>query len=50
MRGRPAINANLGEEELNLIQWVKQHVKMDENAGDIEEIIDKRLDGKYEMG
>eukprot|EP00253_Pinus_taeda_P021223 PITA_21223 len=48
--GRSPINANLGEEELNLIQWVERYVKMDENASAIEEIIDKRLDGKYEMG
>lgn len=48
--GRPPINANLGDEELNLIQWVTPYVKMGENCSDIEAIIDKKLDGNYDMG
>eukprot|EP00253_Pinus_taeda_P026439 PITA_26439 len=48
--GRQPINANLSEEELNLIQWVAPYVKMDGNASEIEVIIDKRLDGNYHIG
>jgi len=44
--GRPPINANLSEEEVNLIEWVTPYVKI----SDIEAIIDKRLDGNYCMG
>lgn len=48
--GRPPINVNLGDEEINLIQWVTPYVKMDENLGDnIEVIIDKGLDGNYDI-
>lgn len=49
--GRQPINANLNEEEVNLIQWVTPYVKMDGDAShEIEVIIDQRLDGNYEMG
>ena len=76
--GRPPINANLPEEEINIIQWVTNlnhlkyateffilklppfnyiwadlqvtpYVKMDENSGQIVEIIDKRLGLNYDM-
>jgi serine/threonine protein kinase len=48
--GRPPINTNLGEEEVNLIQWVTQYVKMDDYSSEnIEVIVDKRLDGNYDL-
>jgi len=45
--GRPPINANLAEEEPNLIEWVTLYV--DENHDEIAVIIDKRLGGNYDM-
>jgi serine/threonine protein kinase len=47
--GRPPINVNLREEELNLVQWVTPYAKMDVNASKIEEIIDKRMAGNYDI-
>jgi hypothetical protein len=47
--GRPPINASLPEEQLNIVQWVTPYVEMDENGGEIAEIIDKRLGGNYDI-
>lgn len=46
--GRPPINPNLPEDEINLIQWVKPHVE-NESAEEIAEVIDGRLGGNYDM-
>lgn len=54
--GRPPIIANLSEERLNIVQWVTPYVyvEMDENpgksiSGEIEEIVDKRMRGNYDI-
>eukprot|EP00253_Pinus_taeda_P010391 PITA_10391 len=46
--GRPPIDINLPEEELNIIRWVTPHLlETDENGGKIIDVIDKRLCGDY---
>eukprot|EP00253_Pinus_taeda_P010018 PITA_10018 len=47
--GRSPINAHLTDDELNLVQWVRSYVERNENPGEIEEIVDKRLSGNYCM-
>eukprot|EP00253_Pinus_taeda_P013508 PITA_13508 len=46
--GKPPINVQLSEEERNLIQWVTTYV-VDENPPEIAAIIDKKLEGSYDM-
>lgn len=46
--GRPPINPNLPEDEINLIQWVKPYVE-NGSAEEIAEVIDGRLGGNYDM-
>eukprot|EP00253_Pinus_taeda_P028796 PITA_28796 len=46
--GRPPIDTNLPEEELNIVRWVTPHLlETDENGGKIIDVIDKRLCGDY---
>eukprot|EP00253_Pinus_taeda_P032856 PITA_32856 len=48
--GRPPIDTNLPEDELNIIRWVTPHLlETDENGGKIIDVIDKRLCGDYCM-
>lgn len=47
--GRQPIDVNLPAEEVNLIRWVAPYVEMNENAGKIAEIVDKRLGNNYDM-
>lgn len=46
--GRPPINPNLPEEEINLVQWVKPYVE-NGSAEEIAEVIDGRLGSNYDM-
>jgi len=48
--GRRPIDVKLPVDEVNIIRWVTQYVvEMDENGGIIAEIIDKRLEGSYDL-
>jgi len=48
--GRQPIDVKLPVDEVNIIRWVTQYVvEMDENGGRIAEIIDKRLEGSYDL-
>jgi len=48
--GRPPIDVNRPEHELNIIRWVTLYLmETDENGGIITEIIDQRLRGNYEI-
>jgi len=48
--GRPPIDLKLAEEKINIVRWVTPYLlEMDENGGEIIEIIDKRLCGGYDI-
>jgi len=47
--GRKPIDNTLPEEEIILLEWVKDYVGINENPGKIVEIIDKKMDGNYDM-
>eukprot|EP01018_Ginkgo_biloba_P020940 Gb_03334 [translate_table: standard] len=47
--GRKPVDVELCEEKLNLIQWVVPYVEVDENSGELAEIVDKRLPLGYDM-
>lgn len=47
--GRQPVDLNLPADEVNLVKWVTPYVEMKEYQGKMEEIIDKRLDGNYDM-
>lgn len=47
--GRPPIDAKLSVDKLNIIRWATPFVEMDAIPGKIEEIIDRRLGGNYNI-
>jgi serine/threonine protein kinase len=47
--GRKPIDERKPNEEINLLQWVRNYVGIKENPGKIVEIIDKKMDGNYGM-
>jgi serine/threonine protein kinase len=47
--GRKPVDRTLPEEEELLLEWVKDYVGIKENPGKIVEIIDKKMDGNYNM-
>jgi len=47
--GRKPINRTLPEEEKSLPEWVRNYVGIKENPVKIVEIIDKKMDGNYNM-
>lgn len=47
--GRQPIDAKLSLEKLNIIRWVTPFVEMDSTHGKMEEIVDKRLSGNYDI-
>eukprot|EP00253_Pinus_taeda_P009211 PITA_09211 len=46
--GRPPIDLKLAEEDVNIIRWATPYI-LDGDVAKIREIIDKRLDGSYDM-
>lgn len=46
--GRPPIDLKLREEDVNIIRWATPYI-LDDDVGKIREIIDKRLDGRFDM-
>jgi len=47
--GRPPIDAKLSVDKLNIIRWATPFVEMDAIPGQIDEIIDRRLGGNYNL-
>lgn len=47
--GRRPLDTSLRSEEQKIAPWVKGHVGINENPRKIEKIIDKNMDGKYDM-
>lgn len=47
--GRKPLDHTLPEEEIDLLRWVKEYVAINETPGKMVKIIDKYMDGKYDM-
>jgi len=47
--GRKPLDHTLPEEEIDLLRWVKDYVAINETPGKMVKIIDKDMDGKYDM-